>query len=217
MSYCVNYCVNCGRKNDNQAISKGYFLIQLMPYERFLCCECCLTQTVETKSLFEVILSKKVVPKSRPRVTKNATFFPATYTAWRKDAKDEIIQAIRSKLRTEGKGTADLLPFDKDLPVAIFVEFFGSLRGNADLDNAIGSILDVLAFEGWCLQDDNVQRVPLISARFHPLPKSTKKNPQVIRTELKIYSMPSESPLQLIQPAAVKIARQSKKKVLVTS
>jgi Holliday junction resolvase RusA-like endonuclease len=91
-------------------------------------------------------------------------------------------------LRAEGKETSDLLPFDKDHPISIFVDFFGSLRGNSDLDNAIGSILDVLAFKGWCLNDDNVQRVPLIMASFHRLPKSTKKNPQTIRTEVKLFS-----------------------------
>lgn len=188
----MTYCVNCGRLRDDSSILKGYLVAQLMPYESFLCYECNLTQSEKTKAIFACTLSGKVVPKSRPRVTKNATFFPATYTRWRDAAGKEITEAIRLKLRAGGKVPADLLPFDKDHPVAIFVDFYGSLRGNSDLDNAIGSILDVLAFEGWCLQDDNVQRVPLIYARFHALPKPTKKNPQVIRTEVKLYSLPDD-------------------------
>lgn len=186
------YCVNCGRRRDNSSILKGYLVTQLMPYEMFLCYECNVNQSLQTKAIFNCTLSDKVVPKSRPRVTKNATFFPANYTRWRAAASTEITEAIRLKLRATREPMADLLPFDKDHPIAIFVDFYGSLRGNSDLDNAIGSILDVLAFKKWCLQDDNVQRVPLISARFHVLPKSTKKNPQVIRTELKIYSLPVE-------------------------
>jgi Holliday junction resolvase RusA-like endonuclease len=163
-----------------------------MPYERFLCNECNVNQSLQTKAIFDCTLSDKVVPKPRPKVTKNATFFPATYTKWRSAASSEITETIRLKLRKEKKETSDLLPFDKDHPIAIFVDFYGSLRGNSDLDNAIGSILDVLAFKGWCLQDDNVQRVPLIMARFHRLPKSTKKNPQVIRTEVNLYSLPDD-------------------------
>lgn len=188
----MSYCVNCGRLKNNTAIARGFLSAQLLPYESFLCCDCHLSQSEKTKAIFNCILSDKVVPKSRPRVTKNATFFPPTYTRWREAASKEITEAIRFKLRAAGKVPADLLPFDKDHPIAIFVDFYGSLRGNSDLDNAIGSILDVLAFKGWCLQDDNVQRVPLIYARFHALPKSTKKNPQIIRTELKIYSLPTE-------------------------
>lgn len=187
----MSYCVNCGRLRDNTAVARSFLSAQLLPYESFLCHECNLVQSEETKAVFACTLSDKVVPKSRPRVTKNATFFPATYTRWRDAAGKEITEAIRLKVRAAGKVPSDLLPFDKDLPVSIFVDFFSSLRGNSDLDNAIGSILDVLAFKGWCLQDDNVQRVPLIYARFHALPKSTKKNPQIIRTELKIYSLPT--------------------------
>lgn len=213
----MNYCVNCGRLRDDGSILKGCLVAQLMPYESFLCCECKLTQSEETKAIFGCTLSDKVVPKSRPRVTKNATFFPATYTRWRDAAGKEITEAIRLKLRAAGKVPADLLPFDKDHPVAIFVDFYGSLRGNSDLDNAIGSILDVLAFKGWCLLDDNVQRVPLIYARFHPLPKTTKKNPQVIRTELKIYSLPSELMEKLPAPKQSKTSNRTSKKVLVAS
>jgi Holliday junction resolvase RusA-like endonuclease len=213
----MNYCVNCGRLRDDSSISRGYLVAQLMPYGSFLCCECHLTQSEETRAIFNCILSDKVVPKSRPRVTKNATFFPATYTRWRAVASTEITEAIRLKLRAAGKVPSDLLPFDKNHPIAIFVDFYGSLRGNSDLDNAIGSILDVLAFKGWCLQDDNVQRVPLIYARFHALPKSTKKNPQVIRTELKIYSLPSELIPTPPKPSARKTCKTITKKVLASS
>lgn len=212
----MNYCVNCGRGRDDNSISKGFLVAQLMPYESFLCCECNLTQSEETKSIFECILSDKVVPKSRPRVTKNATFFPPTYTRWREVASREITEAIRLKLRAAGKVPADLLPFDKNNPIAIFVDFYGSLRGNSDLDNAIGSILDVLAFKGWCLQEDNVQRVPLIYARFHALPKSTKKNPQVIRTELKIYSLPVELMSKAPEPSTRKTCKTTTKKVFIS-
>ncbi len=212
----MNYCVNCGRLRENSLISKGYLAAQLIPYENFLCCECNLTQSEKTKAIFDCILSDKVVPKSRPRVTKNATFFPPTYTQWREVASREITEAIRLKLRAAGKVPADLLPFDKDHPIAIFVIFYGSLRGNSDLDNAIGSILDVLAFKGWCLQDDNVQRVPLIYARFHALPKSTKKNPQVIRTELKIYSLPVELIPKAPESSTRKTCKTTTKKILAS-
>lgn len=212
----MNYCVNCGRRRDDSSILKGYLVAQLMPYENFLCCECNLTQSEETRAIFNCILSDKVVPKSRPRVTKNATFLPPTYTRWREVASKEITEAIRLKLRAAEKVPDDLLPFDKDHPIAIFVDFYGSLRGNSDLDNAIGSILDVLAFKGWCLQDDNVQRVPLIYARFHVISKSTKKNPQVIRTELKIYSLPSELTPRSPEPKEVKTQKAKIKKNLIS-
>lgn len=213
----MSYCVNCGRLRHDNVIVKGFLLTQLMPYERFLCCECSVSQSINTKALFDCTLSDKVVPKPRPKVTKNATFFPATYTRWRAAASKEITEAIRSKLRTEKKGTSDLLPFDKDFPIAVFVDFYGSLRGNSDLDNAIGSILDVLAFKGWCLLDDNVQRVPLIMARFHKLPKSTKKNPQVIRTEVRLYSLPPELMPEPPEPVTRKNRKAVSEKILVTS
>lgn len=186
------YCVNCGKMREKTSTLKAYSLAQLMPYESLLCHLCSLTQFDNTKALFECTLSDKVVPKSRPRVTKNATFYPAKYTAWRSDARTEITLAILEKFRTEGRTTEDLLPFDKDNPVAMFVDFYGSLRGSSDLDNAIGSILDVLAFNGWCLSNDTLQRVPLIYARFHALPKATKKAPKIIRTEIRVYSVPSD-------------------------
>lgn len=213
----MTYCVNCGRLRDNTAIARGFLSAQLLPYESFLCHECSLVQLEETKAIFACTLSDKVVPKSRPRVTKNATFFPPTYTRWRVVANAEIVEAIKLKLRGTGKYFADLLPFDKDHPVAIFVDFYGSLRGNSDLDNAIGSILDVLAFKGWGLQDDNVQRVPLMYARFHALPKSTKKNPQIIRTELKIYSLPAELMPKLPEANQAKTRRATIKKALTSS
>lgn len=213
----MSYCVNCGQSKNEIAIVKGFLLTQLLPYESFFCCECKLIQSEETKAIFDCTLSDKVVPKSRPRVTKNATFFPPTYTRWREAASTEITEAIRLKLRAVGKVSADLLPFDKDHPIAIFVDFYGSLRGNSDLDNAIGSILDVLAYKRWCLQDDNVQRVPLMYARFHALPKSTKKNPQIIRTELKIYSLPVELIPKPPEPKQGKTQRATTKKPLVFS
>lgn len=191
----MNYCVNCGRKRDNERLIGGFYARQLMPFETFLCRECNISLGETTKPLFSCILTDKVVPKARPHVTKTATFFPARYTAWREAASREITEAIREKLRAEEKKPSDLLPFDKDHPVAIFVDFYGSLRGNSDSDNGFGSITDVLAFKGWCLTDDNVQHLPLIYARFHRLPKSTKKNPQVIRTELRIYSLPDSTPI----------------------
>jgi Holliday junction resolvase RusA-like endonuclease len=213
----MNYCINCGRRRDGSSILKGYLVAQLMPYESFLCCECNLIQSEKTKAIFDCVLSDKVVPKSRPRVTKNATFFPPTYTRWREVASRAITEAIRLNLRAAGKVPADLLPFDKDHPIAIFVDFYGSLRGNSDLDNAIGSILDVLAFKGWCLQDDNVQRVPLIYARFHVLPKSTKKNPQAIRTELKIYSLLLQIVPELPKSKQVKTKKTAINKTVATS
>lgn len=181
----MSYCINCGQL---QIIKTAmYTLSQLIPLEQALCSECILAQTDDQKPVIKFILTDKVVPKSRPRVTKNATFYPARYTTWRTDATLEITQAIRSKLQDESRKIDDLLPFDKNYPIAMFADFYGSLRKNSDLDNGIGSILDVLAFESWCLTDDNVDRVPVIFASFHPLPKSTKKNPQKLRTEIKIF------------------------------
>lgn len=181
----MSYCINCGQLKIIKTAM--YTLSQLIPLEQALCSECILAQTDTQKPVFQMILTDKVVPKSRPRVTKNATFYPARYTTWRSDATLEITQAIKIKLHDESRAVKDLLPFDQDCPIALFVDFYGSLRKNADLDNGIGSILDVLAFESWCLTDDNIDRVPVISAFFHPLPKSTKKNPQRLRTEFKIF------------------------------
>lgn len=203
----MKFCVNCGTDRGLEtAIVKGFMVAQLIPLERFLCQSCLKAHATLYRPLFDCILSDKVVPKSRPKVARRGkisiTYYPETYTNWRSAARAEIETAIPKNL---------LLPFDTAAPVAIFVDFYGSLRGNSDLDNAIGSILDVLAFESWCLSDDNVQRVPLINACFHPLPKSTKKNPQTIRTELKVYLYPQDDP----QPP--KTPRASKKPMALMS
>lgn len=202
----LNYCVECGKhRNDTKSIIIPA-VVCLLPFKALMCDSCLIVQAESIKPHFSFTLSDPIVPKSRPRVTKRVTYYPKRYTDWRKAASAEIDEQLSAviyshiadiKIWTAAdrlnvkKKEELLLPFDRNYPVAIFVDFYGSLRGNSDNDNAIGAILDVLVRDkdGWCLSEDTVQRVPFIQARFHKLPKKTKKNPQHPRTVVEVYPL----------------------------
>lgn len=177
----MNFCVNCGSKRATENLAP---VGRLMSVEKFLCDACETSHNF--KPLFVCVLTDKIVPKCRPRVTKRVTFMPPHYTLWRTLATAEINAALYYHNTTQQPIE---LPFDRISPVAITADFYGSLRANADIDNAIGSIMDVLAADKWALTNDNVSRVPIVSIQFHSLPKNTKKNPQTPKTIVKIYAL----------------------------
>lgn len=202
----LKYCVECGKHRDQVNPLIIPVAAYLLPFKALLCDRCLVSQAATIKPHFKFTLTSKIVPKARPRVTKNATFFPKNYNAWRKDAAAEVetqlSEEILSHIKDRNNWTLAekkqvlakqeaLIPFDRVNPVAVFVNFYGSLRGNSDIDNAIGAILDMLVRDkdGWCLTQDTVQRVSFIQARFFRLPKATKKKPQTIRTEVEVYAL----------------------------
>lgn len=179
----MRFCVNCGCErieSDRIVAPVG----RLMPVETFFCSPCEIAGNYTP--LFFCVLTDKVVPKARPRVTKWGTYMPKNYTEWRQVATAEIELAI---YHHSTNITPLELPFDRSNPVAVVADFYGSCRVSADLDNLIGAILDVLADGEWALTDDDVLRVPILSVQYHPLPKSTKRIPQNPRTELRIYAL----------------------------
>lgn len=106
-----------------------------------------------------------VVPKARPRVTRNGTYLPKSYRAWRNHAEVEIYRQL-SELNLQGK-----LPIQK---ANITCRFLGSHRRNSDLDNLAGACLDALTLKGaGVIQDDRVSCVPKLNVEYEPDAKKT--------------------------------------------
>ena len=78
-----------------------------------------------------VTIPGKPVPCPRPRVSKNGTYYPASYMAWQEMAhvllRDECVKRRGGKM------------FERR--VGVEVRFFGA-HGSADLDNLVKSVLD---------------------------------------------------------------------------
>jgi Holliday junction resolvase RusA-like endonuclease len=98
-----------------------------------------------------LFIEGKPIPKARPRVTSNGTFYPENYQSWKNHAELEIW----SQLKKLGINT----PFEE---VAIAFILHGKARG--DGDNLIGGCLDPAKKAG-LIKDDNTKRVPQFSFR----------------------------------------------------
>lgn len=103
-------------------------------------------------------LPGSVVPKARPRVTRNGTFMPIRYRDWRNYAETEILALIKQQ------GIESLLPVER---ATIEISLTGKHRMSGDADNILGSFLDALvAVE--VLKNDNLSCIPEVSLKFNP-------------------------------------------------
>lgn len=115
----------------------------------------------------------EVTPKARPRVINGRAILPPNYDRWKQDAT-VFLQEL-----------AFLLPMSQreQLPLKIKTRvsaiFRGSLRGNADLDNGIGSILDALQ-DAKVLFEDNRKYVCAIAAEYREPEKPKQRETEII-------------------------------------
>lgn len=105
------------------------------------------------------------VPKARPRVTKNGTFLPARYRAWR--------------LRAEGEFTVQAQQMATPIKRANIEIVLGG-AGRGDIDNIAGAILDALV-GAKVLLDDRLSCVPSLQIRHE---KGDKTGAKILITEL---------------------------------
>lgn len=110
-----------------------------------------MTPTRVMPIAFTFWLPGKVSPKARPRFNSGQAYLPQNYRQWKKDALVEVLCQL-------GDGA--------DLPLTtaqVEVSLTGKHRG--DLDNIVGSILDVLV-EAGVLVDDRVNCVRGLIATY---------------------------------------------------
>lgn len=105
------------------------------------------------------IINGKVVPKQRPQVSGKVARYSEGYSDWKRTAK----LALQAEIATIPARVTQMFPLLS--PVRIDIEFWGSLRGNADLDNAQGSWLDAMV-QAEILGDDNIKNVIELRSTF---------------------------------------------------
>lgn len=92
-------------------------------------------------------LNGSIVPKARPRITRNGSFMPRRYREWKTGAIAELTcQAYELGIDTPLSG------------VSIAITLNGKHPRRGDLDNISGSILDALV-QSHVLKDDSLAHV----------------------------------------------------------
>jgi len=94
-----------------------------------------------------------VIPKARPRVSRNSTYLPQRYQDWQRLAIAELLLQI-----------SDRTPLEYPVVVRVLLQGKGH-RG--DIDNLAGSCLDALVKSG-ILEDDRLSCVGHLEARHEP-------------------------------------------------
>lgn len=93
-----------------------------------------------------------VVPKARPRVTRNGTYYPLRYQQWRIKAELKILSSLDLETRK-------VLPITR---AEIRIILQGKHRG--DLDNLAGAILDIMTpTHANIILDDRISCLPRLS------------------------------------------------------
>lgn len=100
-------------------------------------------------------IAGSVVPKARPRVTRNGTYLPQRYRDWRQMAETEMLVQIEPSVRAS-------LPIHR---ASIQILLQGLHKGDAD--NLCGSVLDSLVACG-VLLDDRLTCVPSLAISHEP-------------------------------------------------
>lgn len=101
-------------------------------------------------SVITLTLPGEVVPKARPRVTRNGSYMPSRYRCWK-------TLAI-SRLKSQYWGD----PMEN---VSVSITLSGKHPRRGDADNISGSILDALVQAG-ILRNDNLLCVPALCLRL---------------------------------------------------
>lgn len=102
-----------------------------------------------------------IVPKARPRVTRNGIFMPPKYREWKKNAIARLINQTNEHSLTN---------------IKVNVILIGKHNRRGDADNIIGSILDALV-QSEILADDNLCCVTGISLELR---YDKKKDPYTV-------------------------------------
>lgn len=119
----------------------------------------------KSAELIKLMISGVVVPKARPRVTRNGTYLPPRYRAWRNRAEVEIYRQIAEQNITHK------FPLRK---AALLIRLLGNHRTNSDIDNLAGACLDALTLNGaGVLIDDRLSCLPQLNVEFDPDAKET--------------------------------------------
>lgn len=104
------------------------------------------------QQVYKFVLQGAIVPKARPRVTRNGTFLPIAYSQWKSAA---IVQLQRQA------GDRALLLTEAEIGVSLS----GKHSRRGDLDNTIGAILDALV-QAKILKDDSMMHLTGASIRL---------------------------------------------------
>ena len=97
----------------------------------------------------------RVVPKARPRVTKNGTFMPKGYMAWKKEFVTQL-KALRVPANKYAGNVALEVIFDTDEMWVQLVPINDKKPKHLkriDIDNAIGAVMDALQ-DAQIIEDD---------------------------------------------------------------
>jgi Holliday junction resolvase RusA-like endonuclease len=115
------------------------------------------------KSMIKIVLLGKVVPKARPRFDRRGhVHMPSRYTEWKQNA---VIDLRDIRFVTSGK-------------VSLEITFINAIRGNADCDNAAGSIMDALVESGVLCGDSAATIGKLVVENYQE--KKPKIAPQIL-------------------------------------
>jgi len=109
------------------------------------------SKLIETQ-VIKIWLPGAVVPKARPRVTRNGTYLPRKYRDWRLLAEAEILSQV---------GERSMLPLSS--PVAVKILLQG--RNIGIVHNLVRSILDALVNSG-VLKDDRTNCISCLAVDY---------------------------------------------------
>ena len=113
--------------------------------------------------MIRIILPGKVVPKARPRFSSRGhVHMPPKYAEWKESA---VIDLMNTRFVAIGK-------------VSLEITFINAIRGNADCDNAAGSIMDALVKSGVLCGDSAATIGKLVVENYQE--KKPKIKPQTL-------------------------------------
>jgi Holliday junction resolvase RusA-like endonuclease len=113
--------------------------------------------------MIRIILPGKVVPKARPRFSSRGhVHMPPKYAEWKQNA---VINLVNTNFVTVGK-------------LCLEITFINAIRGNADCDNAAGSIMDALVESGVLVGDSVATIGKLVVENYQE--KKPKIKPQTL-------------------------------------
>ena len=116
--------------------------------------------------MIRIILLGKVVPKARPRFSSRGhrghVHLPPKYAEWKESA---VIDLMNTKFVAIGK-------------ISLEITFINAIRGNADCDNAAGSIMDALVKSGVLCGDSAATIGKLVVENYQE--KKPKIKPQTL-------------------------------------
>lgn len=118
-------------------------------------------QKFPTANIYNYRLEGQITPKARPRFNRGQTYLPQKYRQWKESA---IVQLLSQR-----QNHKNLLILKK---AEVEILLLGRHRGNSDLDNLAGSVLDALV-GAEILIDDNLKVVSRLAIAHQPTADKT--------------------------------------------